>query len=102
MATYNEIYDYGIGADFIGQASFALTKAAKDVLNEDPGTTYHSQRVKWADDVLASPESMLEKMKWAILQNATLQGNIPNNTDNDIQFVVNSNVNTFATNLYTA
>jgi hypothetical protein len=79
----------------------ACLKAAYDVLNEDPGTENHADRLTWANVILggddaATAAKVYAHMKYAIASNATIQGNPDGASDNDIQFVVNSQLNTLA------
>jgi hypothetical protein len=76
-------------------------KSAYDVLNEDPGTTNHANRLAWANVILAGDEAaakdkVVAMMKYAIASNATIQTNPIDCTDNDILFVVASQLNILA------
>lgn len=96
MATYAEIYDLWTSSALKKRAYVAVAKAAQDVLNEDPGTTNHANRVLWATASLENPEVNASKMMWPIVSNATVQAAGLACTDNDIQFVVNGAIDTFA------
>jgi hypothetical protein len=81
------------------QVAVAIHKAAVDVRGEDPQTANHTQRRAWSRLVLESPGGparMAETMIWAVLENATIQAAPTTATDSDVQFVVNSLINTFA------
>lgn len=75
----------------------AIAKAAQDVLNEAAETENHAARIVWAQDALVNAEAAASRMMWGLLGNATIQTNGEASTDNDIQFVVNGLINTFAT-----
>lgn len=80
----------------------AILVAAKDIKAEDAGTDNHANRIVWADDVLSGVESTVhtkvhEQIRYAAATNATMQANPTGLSDNDIQFIVNSNIDTFAT-----
>jgi len=94
MPTYCEIFDVFHSDSLRKQVIVALLKAAQDVLNEDPGADNHANRVAWAGKVLLNPYQMQAKMLCAIIVNATIQSGTF--TDNDVQFVVNSLINTYA------
>lgn len=82
------------------QVAVAIAKAAADISNEDVGTANHDLRIHWARRVSMSNEApMVEAgvMMWKVLENATLQADPANATDSDVQFVVNSLIDTFAT-----
>jgi hypothetical protein len=81
------------------QVAVALHKAAKDVVNESPETGNHGNRLAWARKVtqgVNAPVSESERWIWAVLENATIQASPATATDSDVQFVVNSLVNTMA------
>ena len=84
------------------QVRWALTKAAIDVENEDPGTSNHTARIKWAEKYRAgnfkAPTSTIVDL---VLENATIAAAVGGTdsvptwgaTDNDVQFQVNSTLN---------
>jgi len=90
------VYNLAENAELKARVSAAVAKAAFDVINEDSGTAYHAERVVWAKDAMKDPEIVSDKMVWTVVQNPTIQSNGLDSTDNDIQFVVNSNINNFA------
>jgi hypothetical protein len=55
------------------------------------------ERIGWAKTSLRTAEITAEQMLWTVVQNPSIQtAGAEDATDNDIQFVVNSNINTFA------
>lgn len=82
---------------FTEQVSGACLKAAQDVQNEDAGTANHANRIVWAAAVEANPKAMGRMMSQRVLDNATVATDVENATDNDVQFVVNSLIDEFAT-----
>ena len=96
MATLAEIANLAQDESFISRIAAAVGKAATDVINEDPGTTNHANRLLWAKGAMANIDSVTPAYAWTIVQNATIQTAGVEATDNDIQFVVNSNVNSWA------
>jgi hypothetical protein len=100
MATYSAIYDARFSTTSLQkQTAVAIATAAQNVLNESSATTNHTKRVLWANDGLMNASDMSQRMMWGVLGNATIQANPSTATDNDVQFVVNGLVNTFA-NMY--
>ena len=83
--------------DFTYQVAGACLKAAQDIQNEDPGTNNHVNRIAWASAVEANSKAVARDMGGRVLDNATVAADVENATDNDIQFVVNSLVDEFAT-----
>jgi hypothetical protein len=97
MATLLELYNLRFTSQNLKNRTVAaIAKAAQDVLNEDAGTANHAARVAWASAALADTPTMAERMMWGMLANATIAAAGDAATDNDIQFVVNSLVDTFA------
>ena len=81
------------------QTAVAIHKAAVDVVNEDAGTTNHSNRLTWARKVLGTgsgPTNEAAAWIWKVLENATIQAAPDTSSDNDVQFQVNSMVNDMA------
>lgn len=85
--------------DLHKKAARAIDKAARDVINEDPGTENHAVRYVWACRVRQHPDNIIaEAHQWmpAVLDNATVAAAGNAATDNDVQFVVSGLVNTMA------
>jgi len=77
----------------------AIDLAARDVINEDEGTANHAIRIVWAQWMRADPDRVIAEAHRAmlrVLDNATVSAAGNTATDNDVQFVVNSIVNTMA------
>jgi hypothetical protein len=77
----------------------AIDKAARDVINEDVGTEHHVERLVWAHTVRRKVERIqTEAHRWivAVLDNAAVAAAGNAAEDSDVQFVVNSLVNTMA------
>ena len=77
----------------------AIDKAARDVINEDPGTENHASRILWAKKVRKNPDIMITEAHRGmmyVLDNATVSAAGNAATDNDVQFVVNGIVDTLA------
>lgn len=73
-----------------------LTTAAY-IRIEDPATTNHENRLVWAAKVKANRKAMAREMLAKTLENPTLAANPEGATDGDVQYVVNSLIDTFAT-----
>jgi hypothetical protein len=78
----------------------AISIAVVAVLNEDPGTADHIERLEWARGLRASgPDALLpEAHRWMlrILENSDIQSGGNASPDNDVQFVINGLVTTMA------
>lgn len=98
---YSDIYNAATVADHSlrKQIAVAIHKAAVDVGNEAENTANHANRLHWANQVLANnegPQQMAGRWIWKVLENATIQSAPAAATDSDVQFVVNSIVDTMA------
>lgn len=74
----------------------ARVEACWNVLNEDPGTTNHADRLAWSESILDDYEDHAQREWTRFLSNTTIQTSGSASTDNDIQFVVNSMLNDWA------
>ena len=98
MATLQEVYNLRYEATGLrSRVTAAIAKAAQDVLNEDPGTTNHAERVVWANEALADTITWTQRMMWAVVGNATIQTNGESSSDVEVQNAVNGSIDTFAT-----
>jgi hypothetical protein len=95
MATLTEIANLHGSGSLRSRVMAAIAKASQDIINEAPETPSHAARLIWAKESLLNADSAAEKMMWAVVGNASIQATGENCTDNDVKFVVNSNVNQF-------
>ena len=101
MATLQEIGNAAGQADgviFIRLVGAVIT-AAGDIRTEDPGTSNHDNRIKWADSVSRDVRSMSQAIFHRLLQNSNVQDAIGGSavTDAQIQTAVDGVVDEFAT-----
>lgn len=97
MATLLEIYNLAQSQSTLrSRVSAAVADCALDVLNEDPGTTNHADRVVWAKQALIDPTTEANRMFWGVLGNATIQASGEASTDNDILYVVAGLIDVYA------
>jgi hypothetical protein len=93
---YTDIHDAAVDDTHVlrKQVAAAIAIAAKQVWDEDPATENHVKRMRWAKSVRLNGDQgpILEaaSMIWLVLENATIQASPTTATDNDVQFVVNS------------
>ena len=92
---FTDIYTAATSADSVlrQQIAVAMFKTAVDIINEDPSTANHYNRLAWARKVTNSnsaPVTEAEKWIWKVLENSTIQAAPTTSTDNDVQFAVNS------------
>lgn len=97
MATYAQIASLRESGNIQSRVKVAVVKAAVDILAEDVGTTNHANRVIWAKAALADCAPKVEQMLWHIALNASIQSSGEGCSDNDLQFVVNGMIDTYAT-----
>jgi len=89
-------YNLKSNAEFKARIASAIAKASNNIINEDPGTTNHTERLVWAKNAIINAETVAEQMLWLVVQNPTIQTNGLSSSDNDIEFVVNSYINFLA------
>lgn len=92
-----ELYQAMVGEnDFWKQVAGAIMVAARDIQNEDPETVNHADRLAWAAAAIENPKGMARRMLVDVLENATIAADVENAADNDVQWVVNSLIDTYA------
>lgn len=71
-----------------------IVAAAVQIINEDPGTGHHLERVNLAQRVVASPQQMTEQFIWLVSTNMTVVNKwVTGDRDgaiNDFAFVIAS------------
>lgn len=85
ITTYNLLKSEG---ELWQSAAIAAMKAAVNIKNESPETQRHTERMQWAGNVLANPDTWVTAHKWDIIQNPTIATNGHTSTDSDIEYVV--------------
>lgn len=101
MATLSGIYELRYNTlDLKKRVVAAIATASRDVLNESAGTSNHANRMTWARNSLNNAHNAAEEMMWGVVGNATIQSSGNASTDNDIQFVVNGLIDSFAQSGY--
>lgn len=97
MATLKELNDLVVGSPTLEQRfKAARIKAAWDVTNESVETEHHTERLVWATKIIDGYVTDQSKEYNRFLANATIQTSGNESADNDIVYVVNSLVNTYA------
>jgi hypothetical protein len=99
MSTYTASYKVRYGVESLQQQiEVAVIHACSDVKNEDAGTPDHVNRLAWAEWANKNSTVAVAPFKWPVAMNPTIAGAVeidPSGgtvTDNDVQFVVNSNL----------
>jgi hypothetical protein len=99
MATYGEIGSFWLNNNTALHQRFlgGCMKAAFDVSNESGGTTNHVKRLAWANVILSGTEAdcmakVSQMMRYALASNSTLQAGLNAVTDNDIAFIIASQI----------
>lgn len=96
LASIGNFWATRAGAQYERWLAACLTSAYQ-ILNEAPETENHADRLVWANVMLGADESAVQSavwrmMKYAIASNATIQANPDGAADNDILYVVASQV----------
>lgn len=98
MATYAELLQASEDATLRNKVRVACVIAAETVRTEAAGVTNHTSRLAWAKTVYIAPESVMQRMLWAVLaqnQAATLAA-ILGASDATVQTAVNNAIDVFA------
>ena len=74
----------------------ARVEACWDIVNEDTGNENHANRIAWANSILDAYEGHSQSEYLRFLSNPTIRSSGIDSTDNDIQFVVNSMADAWA------
>lgn len=101
MATLIQIYNARKDTQLKARTESALLVASLDVQNEDVGTANHTERLAMANKCLTDEPYLLECLSlamYSVATNSTIAADPENATDNDIQFVVNSQYTNIALN----
>jgi len=98
MATYDELYDLAEGNALIDRITSAIAIAADKVVNEDPITPNHANRLIWAKQAFQTPKSFAKPFWYAMLaaNNSLTPAAILAASDSAIQNNVDAVVDTFA------
>lgn len=98
MATYAELLTASADAGLKDKIRVACVVAAETVRGEASNVANHTERLKWAKQVFASPENESNRMIWAVLaQNRTATlAQITGASDATVQSAVDVAVNVFA------
>lgn len=98
MATYAEILLAAEDPNLRNKVRVACVIASEVVRTEAPATPNHANRMLWAKSVYESPESVTQRMLWAVLgQNAAAPlSAITGAADATVQTAVNAAVDVFA------
>jgi hypothetical protein len=101
VATYEDLYyalNQGTGDHRLWRQAYVATlKAATDIRAENPATANHANRLAWALAVEQDTIANVLAMRNRILENPTLAAAPSSASDSDVQFVVNSLIDSFAT-----
>lgn len=98
-----DIHNLINGAPILRQRFLAArVEACWDILNENPATENHTNRMAWAKSILDNYDAHAQEEYTRFLSNTTIQASGEDSTDNDIQFVVNSMVDDWANDYATA
>jgi hypothetical protein len=104
MSTYTVSYAIRYGIPSIQQQiEVAVITAAQAILNEDPATPDHANRIAWANWANQNSSVAWLPFAWPVAMNPSIQASVEADPsgqsvkDSDIQFVVNSNVESVIT-----
>jgi hypothetical protein len=82
------------------QTEVAVVTAAVQIQSEDPATPNHADRVRWANWAIPNSPVAWQPFAWPVANNPTIVGKVTGDPsgqtvlDSEVQFVVNSYVET--------
>jgi len=89
------VYEASTDTTFQGRCVVATWIAAQAILAENPQTPKHAQRKDWATTILRSTQKITPQvLAIQVLQNPSIAANPTLASDGDIQFQVNSIIDT--------
>ena len=99
MAAYNELYQLFANSALRNKVRVAVIVAAEAIRNEDDTTNNHANRLIWAAQAFAGPNTVADKMLLALLAaNKDVETSaITGASDATIQTQVDATVDLFAT-----
>lgn len=96
MTVYDTVFALYQSTVLRRRLTVAIATAAQQVMAE-PGTQpNHANRLTWAKASLQNAPAMAETMMWGLLSNASIQATAENTPDSDVQFQVNSLIDSYA------
>ena len=97
MALLDIYFAYKGSGRLLERVAGACLVAAGNIRAEDAGTANHANRVIWMSSVQSDAYAVARNMIPRVLENVTIAANPEAATDSDIQFVINSLINSYAT-----
>ncbi len=95
MATLNDNWNWAHDATLKARVAAACAVAAVFVLNEDPATANHANRLKLAWEIFNNPDAMATRMVWGVVGSTQVQTAGLSVTDANLQTAVNALLVTF-------
>jgi hypothetical protein len=93
MATYLEIAGLRNDEDFRKRLAVAVIKYAAYVLGNTGDTNFRENKVRWAREALANPDGQVSRLMGFVLGDGTVQNELAEISDVDLQAVVEYNIN---------
>jgi len=104
MSDYTTSYTIRYSTPHLSQQTeVAVVNAAVSIQNEDPLTADHANRLRWANWAIPNSSVAWQPFAWPVATNSTIRGAVEADPsgqtvlDSDVQFVVNSYLETVIT-----
>ena len=94
MATDAAIYQVYQSTQLYASIMVENLKQANVIVNEDPGTPNHANRLLWANYIFANPDAATTKMRVAVMSNGDIQNG--DMSDATVSYVVGVMTNVVA------
>lgn len=101
MATLEQIHNASVNSALQARTKAAALLACYDIQNEDVGTANHTERLAMANKTLSDEAyrtSVVDALMNSVSTNDDIASDMQNASDNDIKFVVNSQMTNIALN----
>ena len=99
MSDYTVSYSIRYGTPHLSQQTeVAVVTAAGQIINEDPSTPDHANRIVWANWAIPNSSVAWQPFAWPVANNPSIVAKVTEDPsggtvpDTDVQFVVNSNL----------
>lgn len=96
-ASLSAIFKIYNSSSIKSRVTAAILQASLDILNEAPETVNHAKRLLWAGQALSDATVHTTIMTSFVALNATVQAAGGLATDNDLKYIVNSNIDNAVT-----
>lgn len=100
--TYKELMTLAKTSDFLDRAAIAVSFYAEFIINEDPASANHNQRINWAKQAIINPTGVATQIASAVAldpifknQNPLNLASTPDSGAGSVQVAVENTINNY-------